>query len=105
MSGRRFALGLFALTAGLASGIGLAGAVAAPIAHTYVVNDTADRVDTSPSINDYRTAAGACSLRAAIQEANAAGGTNRIVVPPGPLRARGFLRSTRTQQRRRLRAH
>ncbi len=83
MSGRRFALGLFALTAVLASGIGLAGAVAAPIAHTYVVNDTADRVDASPGVNGCQTAAGTCSLRAAIQEANAAGGTDRIVVPPG----------------------
>ena len=67
----------------LASSVGLTGAIAAPIAHTYVVNDTADRVDASPGVNGCRTAADTCTLRAAIQEANAAGGTDRIVVPGG----------------------
>ena len=95
---RRLALGLIAVTAVLASGIGLAGAVAAPIAQTFVVNDTADLVDAAPR---RRTAVGprpnTCTLRAAIQESNANGGADPSTSPRASSRSR-FRRSTRTRR-------
>jgi large repetitive protein len=57
----------------------------APAAHaaTYSVNSTADAVDAAPGDGSCATAAGACTLRAAVQEANAHGGADVVTLPPG----------------------
>lgn len=47
------------------------------------VTTTADGVDTHPGDGICRTAGGACSLRAAAQEANALSGAQTIVLPAG----------------------
>lgn len=53
---------------------------------TITVNTTTDAVDTSPGNGTCRTSAGKCSLRAAVQEANALAGTDTIKVPKGTFR-------------------
>src|ERR1700730_15246105 len=50
---------------------------------TFTVNDTTDAVDANPGDGICATAGGKCSLRAAVQEANATPGADNIVVPPG----------------------
>jgi hypothetical protein len=54
-------------------------------AATFTVNSTSDSVDASPGDGVCETASGngVCTLRAAIQEANATTGSNAIVVPSG----------------------
>src|SRR2546427_7295051 len=52
-------------------------------AATFTVNDTADAVDAVPGDGFCATAGGTCTLRAAIQEANALPGPDTIMVPPG----------------------
>ncbi len=47
---------------------------------TFVVNSTLDAVDTIPGNGICATAGAACTLRAAIQEANAQGGLGRYVI-------------------------
>lgn len=49
---------------------------------TFVVDTTLDTPDAAPGDGVCRDAAGRCSLRAAIQEANASGGTTVIVLEP-----------------------
>jgi parallel beta-helix repeat protein len=66
----------------LSACLGLSGAIAAP-AVTYLVDDTVDRVDASIGSNGCRTSANTCSLRAAIQEANAHPGADVIYILPG----------------------
>ena len=56
-----------------------AGAAGFPL----LVNDTADRPDASVGNGVCATSAGRCTLRAAIQEANALLGPDTINVPPG----------------------
>ena len=52
--------------------------------HTYVVNSTLDEPDADPaSPNCSSTPSGKCTLRAAIMEANFAGGPNTIILPAG----------------------
>src|SRR5581483_7184488 len=53
---------------------------------TFVVNTTADAVDATPGDGTCATSAGACSLRAAVQEANALAGQDAIAVPAGVFR-------------------
>ena len=53
------------------------------LASTFEVNSTADAVDIAPGDGECETAAGECTLRAAIQEANARGGHDVINVPAG----------------------
>lgn len=53
-------------------------------AATFTVDSTADAIDAAPGNGVCATAAGKCTLRAAIQEANALGGANTINVPSGP---------------------
>jgi len=60
----------------------LAGA-APVIADTYTVNSTADAVDATPGNGTCATAAGTCTLRAAVQEANAHAGADVISLPAG----------------------
>src|SRR5438876_9548202 len=57
-------------------------AVAPAAAATFTVNDTADAVDAVLDGN-CATAGGTCTLRAAIQEANAHAGADTIMVPAG----------------------
>src|SRR5438874_2257693 len=52
-------------------------------AATFTVDSTADAEDANPGDGVCATAAGACTLRAAIQEANALPGLDIIVVPAG----------------------
>ncbi len=65
--------------------VALAVLVSAPAAgaSTYAVDATADAVDAQPGDGICRAATGACTLRAAVQEANAGGGTDVVVLPAG----------------------
>ncbi|HEV3375764.1 MAG TPA: Ig-like domain-containing protein [Thermoleophilaceae bacterium] len=49
----------------------------------FAVDSTADAVDSQPGDGSCRTVAGACTLRAAIQEANALPGADEIQLPGG----------------------
>jgi len=53
------------------------------LAATFTVNSSVDAVDASPGNGVCATANGACTLRAAIQEANALAGADTIVLPAG----------------------
>ena len=80
---------------GLAAAVSMTGVIAlAPVAQvsaggTFNVTTTGDGPDTNPSDGQCHVATGACSLRAAIQQANASGGTSTINLPAGvyPLNA------------------
>src|SRR5262245_7944506 len=52
-------------------------------AATFIVSSTVDAVDALPGDTVCATAAGVCTLRAAIQEANAMPGPHVIVLNPG----------------------
>jgi CSLREA domain-containing protein/MYXO-CTERM domain-containing protein len=72
-------------TAALTSVVCLALLRNAALAATFTVNTTSDARDASPGDGVCETAPhnGTCTLRAAIQEANALGGANAISVPSG----------------------
>lgn len=57
--------------------------VATAHADTYTVNSTSDAVDATPGNGICATAGGACTLRAAVQEANAHAGPDVISLPAG----------------------
>jgi CSLREA domain-containing protein len=61
----------------------LCGALPASAGMTFVVNSTADEVDATPGDGICATAGGACTLRAAVLEANALLGADRIEIPAG----------------------
>ncbi len=61
----------------------LAGIFRTAEAATFTVNSTADEVDTNPGDGICATAAGTCTLRAAIHEANALLGADTINLPAG----------------------
>jgi parallel beta-helix repeat protein len=65
----------------LAALLGLSAAQAAP-GLTLLVNDPADRVDANIGNGVCATSAGTCSLRAAVQEANANAGADLIRILP-----------------------
>ncbi|MEQ6342875.1 MAG: CSLREA domain-containing protein [Gammaproteobacteria bacterium] len=69
---------LFLIT--LASGLFAAPSLQAA---TFPVTSTADAVDATPGDGTCATSAGVCSLRAAIQEANALAGADTINLPAG----------------------
>ena len=52
-------------------------------AAVFLVDSTADEVDANPGNGICATLAGACTLRAAVQEANALAGSDTIVLPAG----------------------
>src|SRR5688500_3377191 len=52
-------------------------------AATFTVTSTADEVDANPGNGACASASGACTLRAAVMEANALGGSDRITLPAG----------------------
>ncbi|MBC8163897.1 MAG: hypothetical protein H7Z42_22030 [Roseiflexaceae bacterium] len=56
---------------------------AAVSAAGFTVTSTADRGDTNPGDGVCAAADGSCTVRAAIQEANALGGANTITIPAG----------------------
>ncbi len=70
---------------GFVLGVALATQSAAHAA-TFVVNSTADAVDATPGNGTCATAGGACTLRAAVQEANALAGADDITLPAGTFR-------------------
>lgn len=59
------------------------GAVELAYASTFTVNSTSDQADANPGNGVCATSAGACTLRAAIQEANALPGADTIILPAG----------------------
>lgn len=70
--------------AAVALALSLIGTLASPVrAATFTVNTTVDAVDAVPGNGACATAAGGCSLRAAIMEANATAGPDIITVPAG----------------------
>src|SRR5262249_34212649 len=67
-----------------ASVLAVVGWLAAPVhAVTFVVNSINDAVDAKPGDGVCATKSGACTLRAAMQEANALTGADAIMVPAG----------------------
>jgi len=52
-------------------------------AATFTAASTTDAVDINPGDGVCATAGAVCTLRAAIQETNALGGTNTIILPSG----------------------
>ncbi|HSP55757.1 MAG TPA: CSLREA domain-containing protein [Dehalococcoidia bacterium] len=79
---------LYLVLTSLALLIALTGAVALLLppradAATFVVNDTGDAVDAALGNGSCATAGAVCTLRAAIQEANALGGADTITLPAG----------------------
>jgi CSLREA domain-containing protein len=79
---RRFALTGVIAAFVLSALLGLNAAVAST-GVTFVVNDTADRVDSNSGDGQCRSAAGTCTLRAAIQQTNRLSGADTIVIPAG----------------------
>jgi CSLREA domain-containing protein len=61
------------------------------LAATFIVNSTLDKPDTSPGNGVCATGASVCTLRAAIQEANALAGNDLINVPAGTFSLDSFL--------------
>ena len=68
-----------AVTVALLVALGAPPAFAAP----FTVDSTADAVDANPGDGDCATAAATCTLRAAVQEANALAGADEIRLPAG----------------------
>lgn len=75
-------LWLLAITA-LLAGLSLQLSERRAYAATFTVNTTADNVDAAPGDSICADGSGACSLRAAIEEANALAGDDVIVLPAG----------------------
>src|SRR6187455_78931 len=67
----------------IAALLSAAMAVASAQADTYTVDSTVDAVDATPGNGTCATAAGKCTLRAAVQEANAHAGADTITLPAG----------------------
>ena len=82
--GGRLTFAGLAVAAALLAVLGLKGAGLATAAGlNFVVNDTSDRVDVLAGDGACRTSVGTCTLRAAIQEANASPGADAILVAAG----------------------
>lgn len=74
---RSVALVVFAL------GVGLLALATPAQAAPFTVDSAADAVDATPGNGTCATSGGVCTLRAAIQEANALAGSDTITVPAG----------------------
>ncbi len=73
-----------ATVAGAAASLILVGVPAQPAsALELVVTSGEDAVDAAPGDGECATAQGECTLRAAVQEANATAGLDRVVLPAG----------------------
>lgn len=81
MKRNRFRKPYFAIPVGLT----LAALAAPASAATFVVDVTDDAVDVTPGDGQCRTAANTCTLRAAVQEANALAGDDDIILPVGTI--------------------
>jgi CSLREA domain-containing protein len=81
MSGARSVVRFGWIGAGVVGAALLLAACHAP--KTFTVDSTADAVDAAPGDGTCATAAGACTLRAAIQEADAESARATIVLPAG----------------------
>jgi CSLREA domain-containing protein len=75
-------MGIWESVCALGAIIGVLGVTSAQ-ADTYTVNSTADAVDMTPGNGICATAGGTCTLRAAIQEANAHAGGDVVSLPSG----------------------
>src|ERR1041384_5219381 len=64
----------------------LVGLPLSAVGATFTVDSTTDAVDANPGDGHCATAAAQCTLRAAVQEANATAGTNTIMLPAGTYR-------------------
>jgi len=73
----------FLVCCSLALGLGALLAPRSALAATFTVDTTDDAVDVAPGDGQCKTANDHCSLRAAIQEANALIGADVIRRPPG----------------------
>ena len=72
------------LSVAAVSAVGLLGATGVASAATFTVNDSADAALSTPSSTScVSTDGGACTLRAAVQAADNAGGASQITVPAG----------------------
>jgi CSLREA domain-containing protein len=80
---RRVARALLLVAAALGAVIALQASLAGAAGLDLLVNDTSDSLDSNPGDGECRTSAGTCTLRAAIQEANASPGPDAIRVPSG----------------------
>ncbi len=79
---RHVLIGRIAIAATLA--VAALPLLAAPAsAATFTVNSTADATDAAPGNGVCATSAGTCTLRAAVQEANAVAGADTITLPAG----------------------
>ena len=78
------ALAIVGLSLTLAAPVGLKAAALAPTGATFTVTSTADAVDANLGDGVCSAASGACTLRAAIQQANASGAWTRSRFPPAP---------------------
>ena len=77
-------IAVLAASAGIALSLGATRAGAAPASITFTVNSPLDRVDTNAGDGQCQTAGGACTLRAAIMEADQTSGAGAtIIVPAG----------------------
>ena len=77
------ALAIVGLSLTLAAPVGVKAATLAPTGATFTVTSTADAVDANLGDGVCSAASGACTLRAAIQQANALAGADTIQVPAG----------------------
>jgi CSLREA domain-containing protein len=74
---------LVCLTSAVAAAVVVGVPVPSGAAALFVVDTTADTVDAVPGDGICEDSGGACSLRAAVQEANAVAGADSITLPPG----------------------
>jgi len=79
---RRARIAAAAAVAAVAGVAGFEAAVASP-GSTFTVSSTGDALDARPGDGSCATVSGACTLRAAVQEANALPGADVIDVPAG----------------------
>jgi CSLREA domain-containing protein len=86
MVARKDAMGLRRGAALLVAAMLAAGWARVASAVTFTVNSTADAVDASPGDGVCATSGGKCTLRAAVQEANALAGADVIQLPAGVFR-------------------
>lgn len=81
---RALTIGMIATVAAVATALVVSAiAVANAQAATFTATDTADLSDTHPGDGVCNSSAGTCTLRAAIEESNALGGTNTVQLLPG----------------------
>jgi hypothetical protein len=80
---RRVTRGCILIAVAATTLVGLHASLAGAAGLNLVVNDASDRLDSTPGDGACRTSVGTCTLRAAVQEANASPGADAIQVPSG----------------------